>query len=491
MKIKYFLKKIVYKLKYKIKNIYVVICLWAEFIKSINMSKKPILIFNYETWHYHTDYKYRKKKYKEFLNSKGYNVICIDLKSHIMVFILNLILNNFRFDFNKKLTKNFYTHKFSSAFKYGYWDILVTQKNFININKHIAFERQKYKKFFSHSTNKPSNSNHWRRIYSIFNSKKLKVQGLVLTQTSYEELPLARFALDNKLKIIYFESFLGIQVINPTSRSLMDINRKGFNKIIKTLSETDLKKQITILNQRIKGIEKKTDRNYLLKDITNKRKPVKNYFSFKRKGGVTLCLYLHGFYDSANAGRDTHNYSSFIDFYDFSLYIIEYCAKNNVSMIIKPHPGSINYSKDKYYLKALADVVFKYKLSHNLAAEWVGNDFVNFYLTKISNPVVVTARGTIVSECGYLGVPSISFCNNPWRDLRNLSISVKSITHFEKIFPKIYKSYNSRLSMKEGIIMSAALEKGYQNQAMKIGPGSLTISERKGIESSWELRQEI
>ena len=87
-----------------------------------------------------------------------------------------------------------------------------------------------------------------------------------------------------------------------------------------------------------------------------------------------------------------------------SLYVLEYCAVNKIPILIKPHPESDSYFNDKYYLDKLYQKTLEYKESHNLSIQWVGRDFVNYNLTKINNPVVVTGRGTVISECGYLGI---------------------------------------------------------------------------------------
>jgi hypothetical protein len=480
------MKRILQILKKNIKNSYYELVLWIHFIKSIKFDKNSILIFNYEKWHLGIDYQFRKKSYKEFLNSRKHNVICIDLNSHFAVFIFDIILNGFKSNFNRsELSKNFFTSEFFLSYNYGYWDSHIRKKIFFN--KEIPTDRKKYRKIFNDFINKPLNLNHWNRIYNIFNNQKVK--GLVLTQQAYEELPLARFALDNNIKIIYFESGNGIEVFNPSSHPLMNLSSKGFNQTAKTFSENELKKQASIIKKRIMGIEDDSERVFL----RNLKAPelIKNYFSFNNKAKKTLCLYLHAFTDSPNWNRDTEDYSPFLDFYEMALYVIEYCAKNNIPMIIKPHPESHSYSNDKYYLKALVDVTLKYKESHNLSVEWVGNDFINFYLTKISNPVVVTGRGTVVSECSYLGIPSISFCKSPWQDFKNVSFLVNSEVDFEKIFPIIDKLYQAELSKKEGIILSAMLERGMKTLAFKLGLNSATVSKRHKVETAWELRQEL
>ena len=482
------MKKIFQIFKKIIIGIYHNFVLWFYFIKSLKLNKNQILIFNYEKWHLGIDYNIRKKSYREFLISIGYNVICIDFNSRFMVFVLNTILNGFSFDLKENiLLSNLFTSKFLSSYKYAYWDIYITKKN--SINKGISTDKKNYRKKFDAFVHHPKNHNHWYRIYKIFNTKKVK--GLVLTQLSYEELPLARFGLDNNLKIIYFESIFGIKVINSSNSSIIDQTSKAFNKCVEELTETELKKHVSIIEKRIMGIEKDTERNYLLHNISSKRQPVKNYYSLNSKAKKTLCLYLHCFTDAPNESRDTEAYSPFVDYFELALYVIDYCAKNKVPMLIKPHPGSSLYPIDKYYIQSLVDTTLKYKKSHNLSVEWVGNDFTNFYLTKISNPVLVTARGSVVSECGYLGIPSISFSKSPWQCLKNLTHFVESEADFEKIFPIVEKLYKPELSKQEGISLSAALEIGYKNMAFKLGNGSSTISTRYSIKRAWELRQEL
>ena len=72
--------KILIKLfKQNIASIYYDLILWFQFIKSIKLNNRPILIFNYEKWHLGIDYNLRKQSYKNFLTKLGYNIICIDI----------------------------------------------------------------------------------------------------------------------------------------------------------------------------------------------------------------------------------------------------------------------------------------------------------------------------------------------------------------------------------------------------------------------------
>jgi len=467
------------------KQIYLNSILWISFIKSINFNKKPILIFNNASWHLQIEYKFRKKTYIKFLSKQGYNVISVDFESNFMIYILNIILNGFNFDLKKKsLLKNIFTSKFISSFKYSNWDLYI-KENYYFI-KGISPNRKEYKKIFLENSSKPLNQKYWNKIYNIFNTEKVK--GMVLTQQSYEELPLARFALDNNLKVIYFESETGIEVINPSNHSIMDLSKKAFNNSIKKLSKKDLKEHDSIINKRTKGENLKEERVFTI-DLDIKKEPVKEYFSFNSKAKRTLCLYLHCFTDSPNHRRDTDDYSPFVDFFELALYIVEYCAKNKIPMIIKSHPESSSYPSDEYYLKSLYDITLKFKKTHNLIVEWVGDDFKNFYLTKLSNPILVTGRGTVVSECGYLGIPSISFVSNPWQDLKNVSFLVKSENEFEKMFHLIDKLYQPELAKKEGIILSAMFDRGFKNLPFKLGRTSKTIKSDRKIELSWEKRE--
>lgn len=302
-------------------------------------------------------------------------------------------------------------------------------------------------------------------------------------------MPLARFALDNNLQIIYFESTNGIELINPSNESLMDLSSKIFDKGVKTLKEKELEEQKLIIEDRILGKEEKSERIFLKnleRDVKNK-----NDINFKSEENKTLCLYLHCFADSPNWNRDTDEYSPFIDFYEMSLYVLEYCAVNKIPILIKPHPESDSYFNDKYYLDKLYQKTLEYKESHNLSIQWVGRDFVNYNLTKINNPVVVTGRGTVISECGYLGIPSISFCKSPWQNLNNLSFLVETTNDFKKIFPNINNFFLPRSSKREALILSAMLERGMKRMTFKLARGSKTIKKRNSIDDSWVLRQEV
>ena len=268
----------------------------------------------------------------------------------------------------------------------------------------------------------------------------------------------------------------------------MDLIIKSFENSIKKISLSELQKHRSIIDKRVVGIEKDTDRYYL---FSTHSKNTKDYRFFNIKAERTLCLYLHCFTDAPNEKRDTENYSPFVDYFELALYIIGYCANNKIPILIKPHPASSSYPSDKYYLESLIHATLNYEKTHNLSVEWVGNDFKNIYLKKLKNPILVTARGTVVSESAYLGIPSISFSKSSWYSFKNITYFVETEADFEKMFPVIDKLYKPDLSKKESILLSAALEIGYKNTAYKIGTKSLTVSNRHNLERAWKLREEI
>jgi len=473
-------------MKKTIVSIYYRLILWSEVISSIKFNKKPLLIFNYQSWHIGIDYHVRKRKYKKLLISNGYNVIHIDFNSRIMLFVLDIMLNGLNkaiFGLNKENIYNITTSKFLLSYRYSYWDLFLRGERFSKIG--IPNNRNKYKELFYQLTYKRLKGIYWSRIYSIFSSKK--IDGLILTQQSYEEMPLARFSLDNNIKVIYFEAFNGIEVLNPTYDPIVDMYSRAFNASINTLSKTELQKHKSILDKRIMGVEKDSERIFS-KDISKVIAPVKMYPVFEYKVDRVVCLYLACFTDSPNFLRDTNDYSPFLDYLDLALYIVEYCAKNKIPMIIKPHPESPSYEYDKYYLESLRKATSKYKESQNLKVDWVGDDFTSINLTRLSNPLVVSARGTVISECGYLGIPTITFSKSPWMDLKNLTFLAKSTTDFERLMPIIDQLYNPKLAKKEGVMLSAMLDRCFKRSAFKITIGSKTSGIRP-IQEMWDQRE--
>ena len=171
-----------------------------------------------------------------------------------------------------------------------------------------------------------------------------------------------------------------------------------------------------------------------------------------------------------------------------TLYIIEYCSENGIPLIIKPHPEADAYPKDKKFMNSLIDVVNKSKKNFGLRVEWVDDNFTFDQLIKLDNPVVVTGRGTVVTECGYCGVPAITFFESPWCNLKNLSFLVKSTNDFSKVLLSIDKAYSPELAKKEAIILSAMLDRGFNRHAFKIEKGSKTGGDRS-IEEMWNKKE--
>ena len=479
---KYILKEIrrrLYKLLYGIRK-------WHVFLKTLPLLERPTLIFNTEDWHFMIDYSKRKEKYRTFLEEKGHKVTCIDLNSKYMVFILDIVLNGITKTLPISSINSYLKSKTSMFFwsqKYSYWDLILRSKKLDKIN--LVVSSHKYRNIFYLFTDKNCyNRSIWNGVLNIFNNSN--VQGVILTQQAYEELPIARSALDSNIEVIYFEALNGIEILNPSKFSMIDKYSKAFDLSIGALPEEYLKRHDDILSKRIQG--KEISERIFLRDTSREVNPNAVYSSHNWKSSRIICLYLHCFTDSPNWLRDTEGYSPFVDFYEMSLYIIEYCSENGIPLIIKPHPEADAYPKDKKFMNSLIDVVNKSKKNFGLRVEWVDDNFTFDQLIKLDNPVVVTGRGTVVTECGYCGVPAITFFESPWCNLKNLSFLVKSTNDFSKVLLSIDKAYSPELAKKEAIILSAMLDRGFNRHAFKIEKGSKTGGDRS-IEEMWNKKE--
>jgi hypothetical protein len=110
-------------------------------------------------------------------------------------------------------------------------------------------------------------------------------------------------------------------------------------------------------------------------------------------------LFLHDFYDSP------HIYSSmlFTDFYEWILHTLKLIEKNNLKVLIKPHPNQVADSSEDIET-----------LKRNFPAlKWINPSVSNTALLKSGMKFGISLYGTVLHELAYHGITAICAGDNP------------------------------------------------------------------------------
>lgn len=433
--------------------------LWIIFLFSIiKFKKKLFFIYNVEGWHLGDGYEIRKKKYTELLmRDLNCSIIHLDLHSHKMInfFLLVLKIKKFKFNSYKFLKKKRINNKnidFTRYFKKCMWDISLRDKYFLNKN-FIDLDQNSYAASFELFAKKKKISK--KLLRAFINLLKIDaLDGIIITQECYEEWAISLLALKYKLSVILFESRLGL--IEYTSAENEDIHQKNskflFN-LTKKIELDNFNDSKFILDNRTNGIYESSSMFYM----SNIDK--KNY-EFKSIKKNAVFLFLHAFVDGPNIKSINKSSSGFIDYYHFSLWVLEFCAHNNIPLYVKPHPNRSDYISEIYFINSFKKALEQKKnLNNNFYYEFIDGNFKSKELKKFKNPIVFTGRGSVIIELAYLGIKSFTFFKNDYLNFKftNYISNPIQIDHSE-----LFTLDNQNLvdeKKNEAILVEAALNK--------------------------------
>ena len=424
-----------------IKNLALSFVVWLNFIHSLLIfffiSKKKIILVNVENWHLVISHYKNIQRFSNTLK-KNYSIIYINLSSEIMCFLLNLLLNTDK--------NNFLYNKFSKIFRLVSWTIFLrAHKVEIDIANTDIANHKKYINLFNEKTTKILKKTSINNLYDVFTNKK--ISAVLLSQIAYSEIYIYYFACLNKIKILFW----GAKVLNleypykSISKQIYNghlINKKNILKFFK-------KNANIVLKNRVKGVYKNSShyKFYLEGKFNSDIK----FFSSDKKNKPTLFLYLHCFSDSPYNYSNLHEKNLFIDFYEASLFVIDFAIKNNYKLFIKPHPqsSSIYYKNDIYFI-------------NNLKKKTVSNNNVSFVdkltlksIKRSHKPIIITCAGTVTLEAAYSGIPSINL-GNSYLNYTNMCLNLNKRSDFKFIINNSYKLYKFKVARKEAIYFQAS-----------------------------------
>lgn len=403
------LKKIIY-IRLRIR-------MWIIFLFSlIKLNKPNFFVYSMEGWHIGDGYEFRKQKYIKLLE-KDFNcsVVHLDLHSHRMINFFLLILKVRRYNFNtyKNIRKKKLGNSrvdFSNFFKTCMWDISLrdkysTNKNLLDLNKD-SYEKE-FKNFKKKIISK-------KLLRSFLNFLKVdKLNGIIITQECYEEWAISLLAIKYQISIILFESRLGALKYGSVEKD--DIHQKNSNlffNLSKYINNQTFIKSNEILENRTNGIYNSSSMFYMsnLQD---------NAYKFREIRDNAVFLFLHAFVDGPNIKTINRSSSKFIDYYHFSLWVLEFCSQNKIPLYVKPHPNRSDYISEKYFIESFKMALKKKRNENkNFYYEFVDGNFKSKEIRKFKNPVVFTGRGSVLIELAFLGIKSFSFFKSDYLNFK-------------------------------------------------------------------------
>jgi len=433
--------------------------LWLKFIISLIKTKNNFAIMSVEGWHLGNYYEDRLKTYKKlFERDNQINVIEVNLQSKYMLVLLILYLRinkNLKYKFDKKNFKHSKDFDYKEIYKKSLWDINLKYfyknknlKNLFNSDQPVDYKIYKslYNKF-----NPKVNRSHLKNLTKIFNCENLEM--VIISQESYEEWSYSCLALKYSKKLVVLESKIGLLAYTNINNDLNYLIGNYQKSISQNITHDEMKNAEQNLTQRVQG-------NYVSKNMFYMKKIDKSeVYKIKNYKEKPILLFLHAFADAPNRKILNSKLTSFIDFYDISLFVIEYCIKNKVPLYIKPHPNREDYVSDKVFTDNLKKLLeHKKKLNKDFYYEWIDGFFPSINFKNFQMPVAVTGRGSVQVECGFLGIPIATFIKTE-QEAFEFSKFLKSKDEFDSFYKNIYENYEINNSKINAIKFEATMEK--------------------------------
>ena len=205
-----------------------------------------------------------------------------------------------------------------------------------------------------------------------------------------------------------------------TKKNLSDIaNYKDFKKIFLKLQDKKKKIKSGLRNFNFKF--KKFSNNLgteMFFDTYKSHKTNQNHFKIiKNINGV---VFLHDFFDA----NHTVGKSIFSDYYEWTIFTLNFIKKNDLKIAVKPHPNTFFNKKDS----VLTYSKLKEKFSDVI---WLDYKFPNSILFR-KIKFGISAQGSVLGELAYHNIPSISCGDNPAVNF-NISYKAQSVKDYKKL----------------------------------------------------------
>ena len=155
-----------------------------------------------------------------------------------------------------------------------------------------------------------------------------------------------------------------------------------------------------------------------------------------------VVLMLHDFFDSPHI----YQWLLFPDFWDWAIQSINFCEKNKINIVIKPHPNQL--PENQVALKHLKQI-----FSTSNYVEWIPKEINTFDIFKSKPRAILSAYGSVAAEATYYNLPVLLAGDHPGI---NFSIGTVPSTRAE-YFNYLLNSKSMKAGNKEDAILFTAL----------------------------------
>jgi hypothetical protein len=465
----------------KINHIIKYVMLWTYFLYSLFRCNKKSFFLHSVSPHHLTRFFYQKvnfiknteKPIKLLLNN--HSIILVNFNSNLMLSFLIIFLKVFS---NKKNSFSIPNSLINSK--------ITKLKNLFIKNNFDVFNRNLFlKKNFLIPKNFKSYKLHFIRYSRNFNISKIlfynllklakldSVKGVLLHENGFNDGLIYELFSDHNKQIVFSNSPLSLVLFKKTEKK----NKKDFHLLFSTFFKKEINKisnkefnmSKKDLNLRTKGIYKSAHMSYVKTFKKDERN--KSYLSHLEinYNKPSIVFFLNCLTDAPNAGEfDKTNY--YIDFYHFTLKLIEHCVNKKIDLYIKPHPQSYEYPSELIFMKNIMEVAEENKKKYFAKIEIINSKTtLDEIKNRFTNTIFLLIRGTVMSELLHLKMPTAYFANCLYSEylsrlrLTNLDIlDSRFISRYIKKFKKNCHKYS-----KFAIKTEAVLEKFKVNSIYK------------------------
>lgn len=412
--------------------------MWSIFLKSLITIKKDFYIYSIETWQFGTDMDKRRDIYiSQIQKDEKIKFILLNYESEKMIRFLNLYMKirNLEENTYSKIIKQRVSNqiiKFETIYKKCLWDCLMREEFFYKNKNLLPYERENYANIYNKLEKRIPKFKTKKIIKLILNSniKKFFFSGQGLMEWAWSAL------VQKYDKPAYFmESTFGLMCFKKNKINHIDIRLSNFIKnLSKNVNDYEINQSKQNLNQRVNGNYQSKHLFYMSReDIVERKK----YF-FKKIYDNSIFLFLHAFTDAPNSRLN--NDSNFIDYYDWTLFILDYCTENKIPLYIKPHPNRYDFLSEQIFIKSLKNAISIKSKKNDSYVEFIEGNFNQIDLKLFKNVVAVSARGSVSIECGYLGIPIIN-CFPEYHNF-GFSVNLSNFKNFKEALEFCKNSYN-------------------------------------------------
>ena len=457
----------------KINHIIKYVMLWIYFLYSLfRCNKKSFFLHSVSPQHL-TRFFYQKvnfiknteKPIKLLLNN--HSIILVNFSSNLMLRFLIIFLKIFS---NKKNLSSVSNSLINST-------IIKLKNLFIKNNFDILNRNLFLKKNFLIPKNFKSYKLHFLRYSKNFNiSKNLfynllrlakfdSVKGVLLHENGFNDGLIYELFSDYNKQIVFSNSPLSLVLFKKDLRKKKKdfhlLFSSFFKKEINNISNKEFNMSKRDLILRTKGIYKSKHMSYM-KTFKKEERNISylNYLEINYNK-PSIVFFLNCLTDAPNAGEfDKTNY--YIDFYHFTLKLIEHCVTKKIDLYIKPHPQSYQYPSELFFMKNILEVIEENKRKYFINIEIVNpKTSLNEIKNKFTNTIFLLIRGSVISELLYSKMPTIYSANCLYSEY----LSRLRLTNLDRLDSKFISGYikkfkkNSHKYSKLAIKTEAVLEK--------------------------------